>query len=146
MDPSERNVLVFKTRADALAPVGADTDEVNATAWNAWLKAHLAIERRGLLDALAHDICEIMDAVREEREAGEARLRREITELRRQLAEREERGAAIAEIRREYAGVERERTDSALAQRDARISALEDKLQMLLRFLSLQGLDLPRGT
>ena len=34
---------------------------------------------------------------------------------------------------------------AALAERDARITQLETQLQMLLRFLSISGVDLPRG-
>jgi hypothetical protein len=127
----------------------SEHNEVNRKGWDDWVKAHLAIERKGLIAALERDVAEVVtnlrDEIRADRDAGEAKLRREITELQRVVAEHEERRAAVAEVRKEYAGVERERLESALAQRDARINALEERMQILLRFLSLTGIDPPKG-
>ena len=77
-----------------------------------------------------------------------ALLKARIAELKRTLQEREERATAIAEAKRQHAGerVEHEalRLSAALALRDQRIELLEEKLAMLLRFLSLSH-DLPEG-
>jgi hypothetical protein len=76
-----------------------------------------------------------------------ALLKARIAELKRTLEEREERATAIAEAKRQHAGerVEHEalRLSAALAVRDQRIELLEQKLAMLLRFLSLSH-DLPK--
>jgi hypothetical protein len=143
--------LVYKDRRDALVTVGTDDaqDAVNQAGWDRWLLAHLSIERRGLIDAIEQDVNNVAASLRSERDAGEAKLQREITELRRVMQEREERAGAIAEVKKQLTleRDQRERTqfEAALVQRDARIAALEDKLQMLLRFLSVSGYDLPRG-
>jgi hypothetical protein len=76
-------------------------------------------------------------------------LEREVAELRAREQIRSERGAEIAEVTRN-ANVGRfnlqERTlERELAVRDGKIEKLEAQLAMLLKFLSLQGLDPPNG-
>jgi hypothetical protein len=147
MDPSsERNVLVFKTREDALAPIGPDPDATNAEAWERWLRGHLNIERAEIFNTVAEQMAEFASEYVGEKLQP---LRSEIADLRRTLAERDERTKALGELRHELAGerVEREalQLSSALAARDAKIAALEDRLQMLLKFLNVSGYDLPRG-
>jgi hypothetical protein len=139
--------LVFKTTENALAPVQTPVtmDAKTQEPWDAWLLAHLRNERTDLLDGLEKGLCEMMDAVRADREAGDAAVRRELTELRRELAASEERRAAVAEVRKQFAGVERERLESTLALRDARIAALEQRMDTLMRFMSLQGYEPPKG-
>jgi hypothetical protein len=60
-----------------------------------------------------------------------------------------DRNATLVQIKREAdisrAELTRQRYESALALRDGRIDALEQRLGMLLRFLSLQGLEPPTG-
>jgi hypothetical protein len=109
-------------------------------------------ELRGLVgDALAK-----LDKVREKTEASCRRQQDGIVELRQFEAERRareqvsiERTQYINELRREVADVQvklqNKEIDAALAERDARITQLETQLQMLLRFLSISGVDLPRG-
>ena len=138
--------LVFKTNSNALVPVpAADADTQNEQAWNLWIRRHLDVERKGLLDALERDMADTVATLRTERNADTAALRRELTELRRTMQEREERAAAVAEVRKQYVGLERQQLQTELASRDTRITALEERLQMLLRFLSLSGIDPPRG-
>jgi hypothetical protein len=127
--------------APASAVMGEEPDW---SGWQAWLDGHLAIERERMLDGVAGAFSLFRAELRTDREAGEARLQREITELRTQLQHDEERRAAVAEVRREYAGVEHERLAGALVIRDQRIDALEQRMDILLRFLSLQGLEPPR--
>jgi len=137
--------LVFKTNSNALVPVpAADADTQNDQAWNLWIRRHLDVERKGLLDALERDMADTVATLRTERNADTAALRRELTELRRTMQEREERAAAVAEVRKQYVGLERQQLQTELASRDTRITALEERLQMLLRFLSINGLD-PKG-
>ena len=137
--------LVFKTNSNALVPVpAADADTQNEQAWNLWIRRHLDVERKGLLDALERDMADTVATLRTERNADTAALRRELTELRRTMQEREERAAAVAEVRKQYVGLERQQLQTELASRDTRITALEERLQMLLRFLSINGLD-PKG-
>ena len=134
--------LVFKTNSNALVPVpAADADTQNEQAWNLWIRRHLDVERKGLLDALERDMADTVATLRTERNADTAALRRELTELRRTMQEREERAAAVAEVRKQYVGLERQQLQTELASRDTRITALEERLQMLLRFLSINGLD-----
>ena len=109
-------------------------------------------ELRGLVgDALAK-----LDKVREKTEVSCRRQQDGIVELRQFEAERRareqvsiERTQYINELRREVADVQvklqNKEIDAALAERDARITQLETQLQMLLRFLSISGVDLPRG-
>jgi hypothetical protein len=151
--PVQRDVghaeLLYRVTETAPTHIpAADGDAANAESWDnwdKWLKAHLTIERRGLIAALEQDVGEIAARLRTEREAGEAALRREITELRRDLTAREERAVAVAEVRKQYVGLERERLETELASRDTRIAALEQRLQMLCHFLSLSGLEPPHG-
>jgi hypothetical protein len=142
--------LAYRTTENALQPTPAlDADAANAEGWDRWIKAHLAIERKGLIEAIEQDVGEVVARLRAERDVGETQLRRQITELRCTLQEREERAAALVEVRKELVleRGERERTqlEAALAQRDARINALEERMQILLRFLSLSGIDPPKG-
>jgi hypothetical protein len=118
----------------------------NAEGWNHWIKAHLANERAELIDVLTRTIGEFASQYVHEKLQP---LRTEIADLRRTLVERDERARALAEVKREVAGerVEREalQLSAALAARDAKIAALEDRMQILLRFLSLSGIDPPKG-
>jgi hypothetical protein len=77
----------------------------------------------------------------------------EIEQLRTERRERQirdqtiiERSSRVAELQRENAAsraaLERQRSEQALAERDARIDRLETQLGMLLRYI---GGDLPRG-
>ena len=118
--------LVFKTNSNALVPVpAADADTQNEQAWNLWIRRHLDVERKGLLDALERDMADTVATLRTERNADTAALRRELTELRRTMQEREERAAAVAEVRKQYVGLERQQLQTELASRDTRITALE---------------------
>jgi len=87
-------------------------------------------------------MADILAKLHAQREAGEAALRREITELRRELQHAEDRRVAVAEVRRQFTG---ELDQQRLAERDVRIASLEQRLDMLARFLSLQGLEPPKG-
>jgi hypothetical protein len=55
----------------------------------------------------------------------------------------------VADIRRqaaaEHVELEKRRVDDYLAERDSRIKQLEVKMDMLCRFLSVSGVDLPKG-
>jgi hypothetical protein len=140
-----RTGLLYRVTETAPTPAPAadvDVDAVNTEGWDKWLKAHLTIERRGLIEALEQDVGEIAARLRAEREAGEAALRREITELRRELQYAEDRRVAVAEVRRQFTG---ELDQQRLAERDSRIASLEQRMDMLLRFLSLQGIEPPQG-
>ena len=109
-------------------------------------------ELRGLVgDALAK-----LDKVREKTEASCRRQQDGIVELRQFEAERRareqvsiERTQYINELRREVADtqvkLQNTAIDAALGARDARIERLETQLRMLLQFLSISGVDLPRG-
>jgi hypothetical protein len=115
------------------------------------LEAEL-VECKGLVgDALGK-----LDKVRDSTEASCRRQQDGIVELRRFEAERRareqtslERTQYINELRRDVASVQvklqNKEIDAALAERDAKISAIEERLQMLLRFLSISGVDPPRG-
>ena len=124
--------------------------EFNQKGWDEWVKGHiknsLTSERTEVLDQVARTVAEFTSQYIHEKMQP---LRTEIDNLKRALAERDERARAIAEVKREAAGerVEREalQLSSALAARDAKIAALEERLQMLLRFLSVSGYDLQRG-
>jgi hypothetical protein len=109
-------------------------------------------ELKGLLgDALGK-----LDKVREKTEASCRRQQDSIVELRQFEAERRareqvsiERTQYINELRREVADVQvklqNKEIDAALSERDARIERLEMQLKMLLQFMSVSGVDLPRG-
>jgi hypothetical protein len=109
-------------------------------------------ELRGLVgDALGK-----LDKVREKTENDCRRQQAGIVELRQFEAERRareqvsiERTQYINELRREVADVQvklqNKEIDAALAERDARIERLEMQLKMLLQFMSVSGVDLPRG-
>ena len=116
------------------------------SAWQAWLDGHLNVLRSEMMEAVAEGMAEFASTYVAERLAP---LQSEIAALKHVLQERDERAKALGELKHELAGerVEREalQLSAALVARDAKIAALEDKLQMLLRFLSLQGVDLPRG-
>jgi hypothetical protein len=60
-----------------------------------------------------------------------------------------ERSARIAELQRQNAEsrteLARKHLDQAFAERDSRITLLEQQLQMALRYMSLVGLEPPRG-
>ena len=84
MDPSERNVLVFKTREDALAPVGADADATNAEGWDRWVKAHLANERAETVAILTKVIGEFASEYVHEKLQP---LRRELADVKAENAE-----------------------------------------------------------
>jgi hypothetical protein len=117
----------------------------------AGLEAEL-VECKGLLgDALGK-----LDKVREKTEASCRRQQDGIVELRQFEAERRareqvsiERTQYINELRREVADtqvkLQNTAIDAALGARDARIERLETQLRMLLQFLSISGVDLPRG-
>jgi hypothetical protein len=140
----EAGALVFKQRDDAL--VTATTDAENQKGWDLWLRRHLDNERAEVFDIIARQMAEFAYEYLAEKLAP---LKTEIADLKRTLVERDERAKALGELKHELAGerVEREalQLSSALAARDARIDALEDKLQILLRFLSLSGLEPPKG-
>jgi hypothetical protein len=129
--------------ADAAASV---MDPESSARWNKWIDGRLETERAEVLDIITKAMGEFASEYTHEKLAP---LKAEIADLKRTLVEREERVKAIAEVKRELVGerVEREalQLSAALAARDARIAGLEDRLQMLLRFLSLSGYDLPRG-
>jgi hypothetical protein len=109
-------------------------------------------ELRGLLgDALGK-----LDKVRDSTEASCRRQQAGIVELKQFEAERRareqvsiERTQYINELRREVADtqvkLQNTAIDAALAERDARIERLEMQLKMLLQFMSVSGVDLPRG-
>jgi hypothetical protein len=136
--------LVYRERHDALVTV----PEANAdwSQWEAWLDGHLEVLRSEVADSVARAIGLVIASTRKE---IEAKFKAEIADLRRAVAERDERAKALADVKREFASERAEREalqlSAALAARDARITALEDRLQMLLRFLSLSGIDPPRG-
>jgi hypothetical protein len=60
-----------------------------------------------------------------------------------------ERSGRISELMRDNAAsraeLARQQFDQAFSQRDARLRTMEEKFAMLLQFLSLQGLDPPKG-
>jgi hypothetical protein len=117
----------------------------------AGLEAEL-VDCKGLLgDALGK-----LDKVRDSTEASCRRQQDGIVELRQFEAERRareqvsiERTQYINELRREVADtqvkLQNKEIDAALAERDARIERLEMQLKMLLQFMSVSGVDLPRG-
>jgi hypothetical protein len=78
-----------------------------------------------------------------------AQLEREVAELRAGERIRSERSAEIARVTKDAdAGrfnLQQRTIERELAARDGRISTLEAQLAMLLKFLSLQGYDLPDG-
>jgi hypothetical protein len=130
-------------------PSDTDIDAENARnqkGWDDWIAAHLRNERGALLDMVTEAVAEFTSGYVSEKLQP---LRTEIADLKRALAEREQRAAAISEVKKQYAGERLERDalqlSSALALRDARIAALEDRLQMLLRFLSLSDINPPKG-
>ena len=109
-------------------------------------------ELKGLLTAALGAV----DKVREKNETDCRRQQASIVELKQFEAERRareqvetERGRYIAELRRDVASVQVQlqntEINAALAARDARIERLEMQLKMLLQFMSVSGVDLPRG-
>jgi hypothetical protein len=145
-DVGRAGLLYRVTETETPSPAAdgdaANTDAENQKGWDLWIRRHLDIERKGLLDALERDMADILAKLHAQREAGEAALRREITELRRELQHAEDRRVAVAEVRRQFTG---ELDQQRLAERDVRIASLEQRLDMLARFLSLQGLEPPKG-
>jgi hypothetical protein len=140
--------LVFKKRDDALAPVAADNadDAENQKGWDLWIRRHLDIERKGLIAAIEQDVGDVAARLRAEFKGEIAKL--EEARVTREQAQAE-KTAALVEVRKELVlernARERTQLEAALAQRDARIGALEERLSMLARFLSLQGLEPPKG-
>ena len=76
-------------------------------------------------------------------------LEREVAELQAGERIRSERSAEIAEIRKAAdvgrANLQERTIQRELAVRDGKIATLEAQLAMLLKFLSLSGLNLPEG-
>jgi hypothetical protein len=138
--------LVYRRTEDALQPAAGAMDAANAEGWNRWVKAHLANERAEIIELLIQALGEFGVEFTREKVAP---LEAKIADLRRTLQERDERTKAIAEIKREVAGerVEREalQLSAALAVRDAKIEKLETQIRMLCSFLSVSGVDLPKG-
>jgi len=102
-------------------------------------------ELRGMLGSVLAKF----DALRASTEAIERERqveKRELVVRNQVIAERSDR---IANLQREnaasHAELAAQRLDAAFGQRDQRLEMLEEKLGMLLRFLSVSGLDLPRG-
>jgi hypothetical protein len=137
--------LVYKERPEALVTAAA-AGEQDWSAWERWMAAHQANLKTEIYDALAVGMAEFASEYVSEKLAP---LKVEIADLKRTLAERDERAKAIAEVKREVAGerVEREALQlaSALAVRDAKIEKLETQVRMLCSFLSVSGVDLPKG-
>jgi hypothetical protein len=140
--------LLYRVTETTPAPAqtGSTMDPETQVGWDRWLRGHLDNERAEMLEILTKGVGEGMSEYVFQRLQP---LRTEIADLKRILQERDERAHALSELKREFQGerVEHEALAlaSALAVRDAKIEKLEEKLGMLLRFLSLQGLDLPRG-
>jgi hypothetical protein len=152
--PVQRDVgqagLQYRVTETAAVTATAEPFEMDAESsarWNGWLDKRFEVERRENFDIIARQMAEFVSEYLHQKLQP---LRTEIGDLRRDLAARDERARALGEVKRELAGerVEREALQlaSALAARDAKIEKLEEKLGMLLRFLSLQGYDLPKGT
>jgi hypothetical protein len=138
--------LIHRTVDNALVTVPEGAVPSDDDDWNRWFSQgfanHFEPERIALLDRVAEGMAEFVSGyLREEMQP----LKTEIAELKRALMEREERATAIAEVRKQYVGLERQRQEAELAARDTRIAALEQRVEMLLKFLSLTGLDLPKG-
>jgi hypothetical protein len=123
--------------------------EADSVGWNSWFDARVNPIVKEIDDGFGAALRRI-EYIEDTYNKAVRDLKIEIASLKRALEERDARAAAISELKREFQG---ERTEhqalqlaSALAARDAKIEKLEEKLGMLLRFLSLQGYDLPGGT
>jgi hypothetical protein len=136
--------LLFRQQDNAL--VSAPEAAADWSAWQAWLDGHLNVLRAEMMEAVAEGMAEFANEYIAEKLAP---LQTELTDLRRTLQERDERAVAIAEVKKQYAGERAEREALALAAaltvRDAKIEKLEMQLGILLRFLSLSGLEPPKG-
>jgi hypothetical protein len=130
-------------RVTETAPVVMSAED--SARWNAWIDGRLQTERAEVFDIIARQMGEGMS---EYTHLKLEPIRRELADLRRTLEERDERGRAVAEVRRELQGerVERQALElsAALERRDARIAALEQRVDMLLRHMSLMGVTPPR--
>ena len=72
--------IVYK-EYDNSEPAPAPVADADWSGWERWLRAHLNIERRGLLEALEKDIADIIAEMRKERDAELLKLRAEVAEL-----------------------------------------------------------------
>jgi hypothetical protein len=150
--PVQRDVgqaeLLYRVTETVSAPVQtADVMDAETQAkWDNWVKAHLANERAEVIDQVTRIVAEFTSEYTFQKLQP---LRTEIADLKRTLQERDERAHALSELKREFQG---ERTEhqalqlaAALAMRDHRIDALEERVQTLMRFMSLAGIDPPKG-
>jgi hypothetical protein len=110
--------------------------------WEKWMRAHLANERaviygavNKLFEAMQLDVIDAFDKLRAETKA--------------QFDAQIEKANALSDVRKqlstEHGERERLKYETDLAARDARIATLETQVQMLCRFLSVSGLDPPKG-
>jgi hypothetical protein len=123
--------LIYKEMPLAKLPTSEDADW---SGWENWLRAHMDNERELVLTVVG-------DAMGE--------LQQEVRELRAALASQTEKAAQLSEVKKQASIDRRERErvqrDADLAARDAKIERLELQVKMLCQFLSVSGLDLPRG-
>jgi hypothetical protein len=94
---------------------------------------------------IAADVTAAADRARDRLDAAVAEVRAEVRAI---LDAQIERGAQALEVRKQAnearVELERQRSATALAERDAKIEKLEMRVQMLCQFLSVSGYDLPR--
>jgi hypothetical protein len=138
--------LIYKEYRPAVPPA----DELKwVEGWEAWMRGHLANERmvtyaavNKLFEAMQLDVLDAFDKLR-----GEVTAR---------FDAQAEKAGALADVKKQASidrrererverDAERQKHESDFAARDARIAALETQVQMLCRFLSVSGLDLPKG-
>jgi hypothetical protein len=157
-----------------LVAPAADEGEKDWSGWENWLRGHQMIERELICEAVGEVVSEVLDDMRVEFDAACAKVRDEakilfemqaergaqIAEMNRQAAAAEcdklrielrafltqqvERSAFVGEIRTGVAELERQRAESVLVERDARIERLEIQVRALANYLSLSGLNPPK--
>jgi hypothetical protein len=100
----------------------------------------------GVTTMISADVTAAADRARDRLDAAVAEVRAEVRSI---LEAQIERGAQALEVRKQATEarveLERQRSATALAERDHRIEKLETRVQMLCQFLSVSGYDLPRG-
>src|SRR5262245_14072044 len=78
--------VIYRQHDNSASAPAAAADVGDWSGWDRWLRGHLDIERRGLLDALEKDLVEVLDeerrVTRQESEAELLKVRAEVAELR----------------------------------------------------------------
>jgi hypothetical protein len=122
--------------------------EADSEGWNSWFNARVSPIVKEIDDGFGAALRRI-EYIEDTYNKAVRDLKTEIASLKRGLEERDARAHALSELKREFQGERAEhqalQLAAALAARDHRIDALEERVKILLQYMSLQGLDPPKG-